>query len=198
MICNWTSICWVTIKYWISNVNRFQQINFSLASKLEWGWCRSMKKQTQITTFIHSFSYLLIIKRSARVERVKKIYKSTFLYCYIVVCLESNQWNPTKNWTTYESDKFGVACNPTAAGPISINSGVTVTINSEEVLTIVLIMKAEIEKQILEWQQEIIKQNTHVMKLEGGIQAYQLLLQKMNEEEEKTGTIDLEVKNQKK
>ena len=59
-------------------------------------------------------------------------------------------------------------------------------------------MKAEIEKQILEWQQEIIKQNTHVMKLEGSIQAYQLLLQKMNEEEEKTGTIELGVKNKKK
>ena len=58
-------------------------------------------------------------------------------------------------------------------------------------------MKAEIEKQILEWQQEIIKQNTHVMKLEGGIQAYQLLLQKMNEEEENTGTIELEVENKK-
>ena len=50
-------------------------------------------------------------------------------------------------------------------------------------------MKALIEKQILEWQQEIIKQNTYVMRLEGGIQAYQLLRQKMNEEEEKTGTI---------
>ena len=37
-------------------------------------------------------------------------------------------------------------------------------------------MKALIEKQILEWQQEIIKQNTYVMRLEGGIQAYQLLL----------------------
>jgi len=59
-------------------------------------------------------------------------------------------------------------------------------------------MKALIEKQILEWQQEIIKQNTYVMRLEGGIQAYQLLLQKMNEEEEKTGTIDLGVKNEKK
>ena len=59
-------------------------------------------------------------------------------------------------------------------------------------------MKALIEKQILEWQQEIIKQNTYVMRLEGGIQAYQLLLQKMNEEEEKTGTIELGVKNQKK
>ena len=59
-------------------------------------------------------------------------------------------------------------------------------------------MKALIEKQILEWQQEIIKQNTYVMRLEGGIQAYQLLLQKMNEEEEKTGNIELGVKNEKK
>jgi len=59
-------------------------------------------------------------------------------------------------------------------------------------------MKALIEKQILEWQQEIIKQNNYVMRLEGGIQAYQLLLQKMNEEEEKTGTIELGVKNEKK
>ena len=59
-------------------------------------------------------------------------------------------------------------------------------------------MKALIEKQILEWQQEIIKQNTYVMRLEGGIQAYQLLLQKMNEEEQKTGTIELGVKNEKK
>ena len=40
-------------------------------------------------------------------------------------------------------------------------------------------MKEIIEKQILEWQQEIIKQNSYVMRLEGGIQAYQLLLQKM-------------------
>ena len=59
-------------------------------------------------------------------------------------------------------------------------------------------MKALIEKQILEWQQEIIKQNSYVLKLEGGIQAYQLLLQKMNEEEEKTGTIELGVKKEKK
>ena len=59
-------------------------------------------------------------------------------------------------------------------------------------------MKALIEKQILEWQQEIIKQNTYVMRLEGRIQAYQLLLQKMNEEEEKTGNIELGVKNEKK
>jgi|TARA_R100000482_G_C5071765_1_gene121873 hypothetical protein len=59
-------------------------------------------------------------------------------------------------------------------------------------------MKEIIEKQILEWQQEIIKQNSYIMRLEGGIQAYQLLLQKMNEEEEKTGTIELGVKNVKK
>tara|TARA_R100000329_G_scaffold59014_1_gene53117 strand:- start:462 stop:638 length:177 start_codon:yes stop_codon:yes gene_type:complete len=58
-------------------------------------------------------------------------------------------------------------------------------------------MRQIIEKQILEWQQEIIKQNTYVMKLEGGIQAYQLLLQKMNEEE-KTGTIELGVEKEKK
>ena len=59
-------------------------------------------------------------------------------------------------------------------------------------------MKQLIEKQILEWQQEIIKQNAYVLKLEGGIQAYQLLLQKINEEEEKTGNIELGVKNEKK
>ena len=59
-------------------------------------------------------------------------------------------------------------------------------------------MKTLIEKQILEWQQEIIKQNSYIMRLEGGIQAYQLLLQKINEEEEKTGTIELGVKNEKK
>ncbi len=59
-------------------------------------------------------------------------------------------------------------------------------------------MKALIEKQILEWQQEIIKQNSYVLKLEGGVQAYQLLLQKINEEEEKTDNIELGVKNEKK
>ena len=41
--------------------------------------------------------------------------------------------------TTYYTigDTFGAACNAMAAGPITINSGVTVTINSGEVLTIV-------------------------------------------------------------
>jgi len=62
----------------------------------------------------------------------------------------------------------------------------------------IVLMKALIEKQILEWQQEIIKQNSYVLKLEGGIQAYQLLLRKINEEEEKTGNIELGVKNEKK
>tara|TARA_Y100000114_G_scaffold42193_1_gene37557 strand:+ start:1671 stop:1850 length:180 start_codon:yes stop_codon:yes gene_type:complete len=59
-------------------------------------------------------------------------------------------------------------------------------------------MKTLIEKQILEWQQEIIKQNNHITRLEGAIQAYQMLLKKINEEEEKTGTIELEVKKEKK
>ena len=58
-------------------------------------------------------------------------------------------------------------------------------------------MKAFLEKQILEWQQQIIQQNAYVLKLEGGIQAYQQLLQKLNEEE-KTKNIELEVKNEKK
>ncbi len=58
-------------------------------------------------------------------------------------------------------------------------------------------MKPFLEKQILEWQQQIIQQNAYVLKLEGGIQAYQQLLQKLNEEE-KTKNIELEVKNEKK
>tara|TARA_R100001086_G_C11746465_1_gene234044 strand:+ start:307 stop:486 length:180 start_codon:yes stop_codon:yes gene_type:complete len=59
-------------------------------------------------------------------------------------------------------------------------------------------MKETIEKQILEWQQEIINQRQYILRLEGGVQAYQLLLQEINKKEEKTGTIDLGVKNQKK
>ena len=43
-------------------------------------------------------------------------------------------------------------------------------------------MKEIIEKQILEWQQEIINQRQYVLKLEGGVQAYQLLLKKLEEE----------------
>jgi len=45
-------------------------------------------------------------------------------------------------------------------------------------------MKEIIEKQILEWQQEIINQRQYVLKLEGGIQAYQLLLKEINKTEE--------------
>tara|TARA_R100000388_G_scaffold55977_1_gene41456 strand:- start:1148 stop:1306 length:159 start_codon:yes stop_codon:yes gene_type:complete len=41
-------------------------------------------------------------------------------------------------------------------------------------------MKQIIEKQILEWQQEIINQRQYLLKLEGGIQAYQLLLKEIN------------------
>jgi len=59
-------------------------------------------------------------------------------------------------------------------------------------------MKEIIEKQILEWQQEIINQRQYILRLEGGVQAYQLLLQEINKKQEKTGTIDLGVKNEKK
>lgn len=46
-----------------------------------------------------------------------------------------NSQTVTTNYTI--GDTFGAACNAMAAGPITINSGVTVTINSGEVLTIV-------------------------------------------------------------
>ena len=59
-------------------------------------------------------------------------------------------------------------------------------------------MKETIEKQILEWQQEILNQRQYILRLEGGVQAYQLLLQEINKKEEKTGTIDLGVKKEKK
>ena len=45
-------------------------------------------------------------------------------------------------------------------------------------------MKALIEKQILEWQQEIIKQRQYILRLEGGVQAYQLLSQEINKPKE--------------
>tara|TARA_R100000234_G_scaffold118847_2_gene100275 strand:- start:163 stop:321 length:159 start_codon:yes stop_codon:yes gene_type:complete len=44
-------------------------------------------------------------------------------------------------------------------------------------------MKEIIEKQILEWQQEIINQRQYVLKLEGGVQAYQLLLKELEKEQ---------------
>jgi hypothetical protein len=59
-------------------------------------------------------------------------------------------------------------------------------------------MKETIEKQILEWQQEIINQRQYILRLEGGVQAYQLLLQEISKKEEKTGTIELGVKKEKK
>ena len=40
-------------------------------------------------------------------------------------------------------------------------------------------MKEIIEKQILEWQQEIINQRQYILRLEGGVQAYQLLLKEI-------------------
>ena len=46
-----------------------------------------------------------------------------------------NAQTVTTNYTI--GDTFGAACNAMAAGPITINSGVTVTINQGEVLTIV-------------------------------------------------------------
>ena len=46
-----------------------------------------------------------------------------------------NAQTVTTNYTI--GDTFGAACNAMAAGPITINSGVTVTTNSGEVLTIV-------------------------------------------------------------
>tara|TARA_R100000734_G_scaffold5573_2_gene4822 strand:+ start:2409 stop:2567 length:159 start_codon:yes stop_codon:yes gene_type:complete len=45
-------------------------------------------------------------------------------------------------------------------------------------------MKELIEKQILEWQQELINQRQYILKLEGGIQAYQLLLKEINKPKE--------------
>lgn len=59
-------------------------------------------------------------------------------------------------------------------------------------------MKAFIEKQILEWEQEIIKQNAYILKLEGGVQALRLLLQKMNEESKATEKVSSEVEAEKK
>ena len=46
-----------------------------------------------------------------------------------------NAQTVTTNYTI--GDTFGAACNAMAAGPITINSGVTVSINSGEVLSII-------------------------------------------------------------
>lgn len=45
-------------------------------------------------------------------------------------------------------------------------------------------MKEIIEKQILEWQQEIINQRQYIFRLEGGVQAYQLLLKEIEKTKE--------------
>ena len=46
-------------------------------------------------------------------------------------------------------------------------------------------MKETIEKQMLEWQQEIINQRQYILRLEGGVQAYQLLLQEISKQQPK-------------
>ena len=46
-------------------------------------------------------------------------------------------------------------------------------------------MKEIIEKQMLEWQQEIINQRQYILRLEGGVQAYQLLLQEISKQQPK-------------
>ena len=46
-----------------------------------------------------------------------------------------NAQTVTTNYTI--GDTFGAACNAMAAGPIAINSGITVTIDSGDTLTIV-------------------------------------------------------------
>jgi len=55
-------------------------------------------------------------------------------------------------------------------------------------------MKEIIEKQILEWQQELINQRQYILKLEGGIQAYQLLLKEIDKTEEVKQDIKEDVK----
>jgi len=45
-------------------------------------------------------------------------------------------------------------------------------------------MKEIIEKQILEWQQELINQRQYILRLEGGVQAYQLLLKEIDKSKE--------------
>ena len=73
-------------------------------------------------------------------------------------------------------------------------------------------MKQKLEKQILEWQQELSKQkqtreqanqvfnesNKNIERLEGGILFGQAQIKLLEEEEEKTGTVELGVKKEKK
>jgi|TARA_R100000231_G_scaffold85024_1_gene64610 hypothetical protein len=73
-------------------------------------------------------------------------------------------------------------------------------------------MKQKLEKQILEWQQELSKQkqtreqanqvfnesNKNIERLEGGILFGQAQIKLLEQEEEKTGTVELGVKKEKK
>ena len=66
-------------------------------------------------------------------------------------------------------------------------------------------MKAIIEKQILEWKEELAKQvktkeqaekvlaesNRNILMIEGGLQAKELLLRKIETESQPTGTVEL-------
>ena len=67
-------------------------------------------------------------------------------------------------------------------------------------------MKALIEKQILEWKEELAKQvktkdqaekvlmeaNKAILMIEGGIQAKEMLLKKIEQESQVTGIVELE------
>ena len=66
-------------------------------------------------------------------------------------------------------------------------------------------MKSIIEKQILEWKEELAKQvktkdqaekvlmeaNKAILMIEGGIQAKEMLLRKIEQESQPTGTVEL-------
>jgi len=66
-------------------------------------------------------------------------------------------------------------------------------------------MKGIIEKQILEWKEELAKQiktkeqaervlgeaNKSILMIEGGIQAKEMLLRKIEQESQPTGTVEL-------
>ena len=95
--------------------------------------------------------------------------------------------------------------NAMAAGPITINSGVTVTVGSGETLTIVQFMKSIIEKQLVQWKEELAKhvqtrnqaqkvleeETKTILLIEGGIQAKEMLLKKIEQESLPTGTVEL-------
>ena len=73
-------------------------------------------------------------------------------------------------------------------------------------------MKSIIEKQILEWKEELAKQvktkdqaekvlmeaNKAILMIEGGIQAKEMLLRKIEQESQPTGTVELTQESQPK